>query len=283
MMTIRSQEPALNTSPGGVMTGAGNGSGIGVWANPSRPPPTAINTVTSTSKGRACHVISFSALSGIRHFTRGPRCAPSPLRLSLFRPPSLLTIVSLSIRGGGKPDFAGSLGQLLVTAKRQGQGNGQRHQASSFPGWALRSAECLLNGDWRAIDYQQVCPRRSLRLALALLPVTERVDAESEPRGERVLRPAGLRSDGLDVDMLGHVDTIGLLGCTAPSRTRPPPRDPCGCCVLPCSCFSSPVGVHQDLRPLSKAVAICLREIRPFVLRERRQQEQRQPRGSRKK
>src|SRR5229473_6389155 len=54
--------------------------------------------------------------------TRGPRCAPSPLRLSLFRPPSLLTI---------------SLGQLLVTAKRQGQGNGQRHQASSFPVWAL--------------------------------------------------------------------------------------------------------------------------------------------------
>src|ERR1700682_894648 len=59
--------------------------------------------------------------------------------------------------------------------------------ATKFSG--SRGAQCLLHRLRRAIDDQQIGARRPFRLALALLPMAQRIDAESETAGKLLLGP----------------------------------------------------------------------------------------------
>lgn len=65
----------------------------------------------------------------------------------------------------------------------------------------------LLDGFWIARDDEEVGARRSLRNALALLPVAERVDVETEPRCEYLLGQTQTRADLPDVHADGNMDT----------------------------------------------------------------------------
>ena len=60
-------------------------------------------------------------------------------------------------------------------------------------------------------------PARPLRKARALLPAPQRVDAESEPPCELILRRAKTRPGRLYVDTLGHVNAILVLVSLAQS------------------------------------------------------------------
>ena len=84
-------------------------------------------------------------------------------------------------------------------------GIGRLKAASSY-------AERSLDGRRCAIDDEEVRPCRPLRFALALLPVPQRIDAETESRGERLLSHPEFPSDRLHIDLGGHVDAIRLPG-----------------------------------------------------------------------
>src|SRR5690606_18906646 len=61
------------------------------------------------------------------------------------------------------------------------------------------------------VDDKQIGACRTFRLARPLFPMTQGVDAETEPSGELLLRHAQTRSDRLHVDPLGHMDAISAL------------------------------------------------------------------------
>jgi hypothetical protein len=79
----------------------------------------------------------------------------------------------------------------------------------------LSDAESALDGGRCAVNHKEVRTGRSLRLAPALFPVPQSVDAESKSGCERVLGHSELPSDRLHIDMPGHVDAISLLGSMA--------------------------------------------------------------------
>ena len=85
-------------------------------------------------------------------------------------------------------------------------GNGRR--------LSLRDSERSLNGPRRTINDEQERPDRPFRFALPLLPVPQRVDAESETSGELPAVPSQLRPNRLHVDVLGHVNAVALLRAT---------------------------------------------------------------------
>jgi hypothetical protein len=61
-------------------------------------------------------------------------------------------------------------------------------RASSTWAVTLCNPKCLLDDVWCTIDYKQVRPCRSFGLPLSLLPMPQRIDAESKSGGERLLR-----------------------------------------------------------------------------------------------
>src|SRR5262252_3266851 len=102
----------------------------------------------------------------------------------------------------------------------------------ALPQSFLCDPECLLNGSRRTIDDEQVGAGGPFRFALPLLPMSKRVDAESESGSEGLLCQAQFRPNGFDIDVLRYVNAIRLLR-TATLRVRdgllqPLPNALCG-------------------------------------------------------
>src|SRR5271166_2453709 len=78
--------------------------------------------------------------------------------------------------------------------------------AAPFSGSSV--VQRLLHRLRRALDDEQIGARRPFRLPFALLPMAQRIDAESELVGELFLSHAELRSNGAHVDPCRDMDLV---------------------------------------------------------------------------
>jgi hypothetical protein len=77
--------------------------------------------------------------------------------------------------------------------------------------WISRGVQRLLHRLRRALDDEQISARRPFRLVLALLPMAQRVDAESESTGEFLLGIGRQREQR----NAGSAPSSGPLSCKA--------------------------------------------------------------------
>src|SRR5260221_10784466 len=76
-----------------------------------------------------------------------------------------------------------------------------------------RGVQGFLHRLRRALDDEQIGARRPFRLTVALLPMTQRIDAEAESAGELFLSHAKFRADRPHVDQRRHMDPVIAFLC----------------------------------------------------------------------